>query len=151
MGLSENYIPIPTQLAMDLRDNPVAIGLYALVARLFFVVQEPIPLSRADLRRYDPSLREGTAKRALDRLIADGWLIETRGHKSSYLPSWGRTREGADRAWRIAPRLGCPQHIFTTRLDEGIFDRYMGKLMPHSRLSATVSRYISAPLLGLRD
>src|SRR5689334_14700538 len=66
MSLTEHYIPIPTRLATDLRDNPVAIGLYALVARLFFIVQGPVPLSRADLRRYDPCLKEGTAKRALD-------------------------------------------------------------------------------------
>jgi hypothetical protein len=149
--LTENYVAIPLRLVSDLRDNPVAIGLYALIARLYLIVQAPIALSRNDIQQYDPALKEGTVKRALDRLISAGWLAEAPGHKRRYVPTWGRSRGGIARPWQIGPRLGCPTHIFTTRLDKAILDTYMGKLTPHSRLPALIERYVSAPLLSLRD
>jgi hypothetical protein len=125
--------------------------VYALIARLYLIVQVPVALSRSDIQRYDPALKEGAVKRALDRLIGAGWLAEEPGHKRRYVPTWGRSRAGVARPWRIGPRLGCPTHIFTTRLDKAILDTYMGKLTPHSRLPASIERYLSAPLLGLRD
>jgi hypothetical protein len=149
--LTENYVAIPLRLVTDLRDNPVAIGLYALIARLYLIVQAPVPLSRNDIQQYDPALKEGTVKRAIDRLTSAGWLTEAPGHKRRYVPTWGRSRAGATRPWQIGPRLGCPTHIFTTRLDKAILDTYMGKLTPHSRLPAAIERYLSAPLLSLRD
>ena len=50
----EHYCPIPQRLLADLHDTPIAIGLYALVARLYLIEQAPVPLSRADVQRYDP-------------------------------------------------------------------------------------------------
>src|SRR5438874_2553141 len=129
-SLTENYLPIPVKLLEHLRDTPLALGLYCLTARLFLIAQTPVPLSRTDLQSYDPTIKAGAAKRALDRLTSEGWLIETPGHKSSYLPSWGRSREGVDRPWQInADYLGCPRHVFTVRLDRRILDTYIGKLI----------------------
>lgn len=150
--LPKPYLTIPTRLIAESRDNPLALGVYALIARLYLVVQAPIPLSRGDIQRFDPTLKEGAVKRALGRLTAGGWIIEASGHKSRYIPSWGRTREGAARPWRIgADYLGCPRHVFTVRLDKAILDLYMGKLTPQANNTALVDRYFTAPLLGLRD
>jgi hypothetical protein len=146
------YITIPARLIAELRDSPLAIGLYSLVARLYFAAHAPVPLSRGDIQRYDPTLKEGAVKRALDRLIAGGWIIEAAGHKSRYTPSWGRARDGAPRPWRIgADYLGCPRHTFTLRLDCGILDVYMGKLTLQAQSTALIDRYVTAPLLSLRD
>jgi hypothetical protein len=70
--LRENYLSIPRRLIIELRDNPLAIALYAFVARLSLIVQAPIPLSRGDVGKYDPSTKQGAIKRAFDRLIAAG-------------------------------------------------------------------------------
>ena len=56
------YSSIPRRLLTDLHDTSLAIGLYALVARLYVIVRAPIPLSRADVLRYDPSLKPNAAK-----------------------------------------------------------------------------------------
>ena len=47
--LDQDYVFLPQRLLADLRANPAAIGAYALIARLFLIYQEPIPLSAADL------------------------------------------------------------------------------------------------------
>lgn len=151
--LSQHYLAVPRALLRDVGDNPLAVGLYALVSRLWFVVQEPVPLSRGDIGRYDPSLRVGAIKRALDRLIDTGWLLETPGRKHAYAPSWGRTRAGQAQPWQFgAPRLGCPPHLWatTTRIDRNLLDVYMGRLQPHQR-TPTIDRYTTAPLLTLAD
>src|SRR5438128_2627041 len=85
------YIGIPQRLLADLHDNPLAIGLYALVARLYLVHQAPVPLSRADVLRYDSALKAGAVKRAFDRLVAGGWLVEALQEgrrKQRYTPTW---------------------------------------------------------------
>src|SRR5438876_1265586 len=67
--LDQDYVFIPQRLIADLQANPVAIGAYALLARLFLIYQAPIPLSAADLQRYDPMLSYGAARGALQRLV----------------------------------------------------------------------------------
>ena len=47
--LDQDYVFLPQRLIADLQANPAAIGVYALIARLFLIYQEPIPLSAADL------------------------------------------------------------------------------------------------------
>ena len=97
-----NYSPIPQRLITDLHDNVLAIGLYALIGRLYFIHQEPIPLSAPDIGRYDPALSRGAIMRAFNRLVDGGWLIATvrRGHKACYAPTWGRVK-GVLLPWRI--------------------------------------------------
>src|SRR5947208_3460401 len=79
------------RLLADLRDTPLAIGLYSLLARLYLVHQAPIPLSAADIQRYDPTLCRGAIVRALARLTQGGWLLEEAraGYKTCYTPTWG--------------------------------------------------------------
>jgi len=127
MELSRDYLTIPRRLIIELRDNPLALALYCWIARLYLIVQVPVPLSRSDVRMYDPSTKEGAIKRAFDRLIDGGWLIESEGYKSSYVPVWGKRRgSSAPYPWKIgADHLGCPRHIETIRIDRAILDVYM--------------------------
>lgn len=160
ISLTENYISMPRRLITDLRDNPLAIALYFLIARLYLIYQAPIPLSRGDIQIYDSSAKTGAIKRALDRLIAAGWLIETSGPKSSYTPTWGLSRTGTARPQIIGEaRLACPWDIWKTniRIDRGLLDLFIGKFTPHARLSAEVSGYFvdadgrHTALLQLKD
>src|ERR1700752_3812948 len=106
--LKEDYLFLPHRLIADLPANPAAIAIYALVARLFLIHQEPIPLSAADLQRYDPTLSYGAARGALQRLVALHWLSEQGGHKNRYTPTWGPIK-GVARVWQMdAPTLGRP-------------------------------------------
>jgi hypothetical protein len=147
------YVPLPRRLAEDLRDSPVAVGVFALLARAFRANGQPIPLSPADLSAFDPSLSYGAATRALQRLAASGWLIAARrpGHKTTYRPAWGQVHD-APVPWDLAaPSLGRPRHVAALRLDQALLDTCMGRLAPHPIHPATVQRYVETPLLSLRE
>jgi len=150
--LAQDYVFLPQRLIADLQANPVAIGVYALIARLFLIYQAPIPLSAADLQRYDPTLSYGAARGALQRLVALRWLSDQSGHKNCYTPTWGAIK-GTPRLWQMdAPTLGRPAHVTTLRLDRRLLDVGMGKLVPHPTYPAqTNGRYLEQPILGLRD
>jgi len=152
MELTRDYLTLPRRLIIELRDNPLALALYCWIARLYLIAQAPVPLSRSDVRMYDPSTKEGAIKRAFDRRIDGGWLIESEGYKSSYVPVWGKRRgAGAPYPWKIgADHLGCPRHIETIRIDRAILDVYMGRFRPHMRNPLTES-YFSKPLIRLSD
>lgn len=148
-----NYSPIPQPLLANVHDNPLAIGLYALVGRLYYVAHEPIPLSVPDVLRYDPGLSRGAVLRALKRLVDGGWLLASmrRGHKTRYVPTWGRVKETA-RPWQIGqPRMGRPGHIQRLPLDRALLDVCMGRLIPHPVEAAPIIRYITMPALSLAD
>jgi hypothetical protein len=152
-GQPSEYSPIPQRLITDLHDNVLAIGLYGFVARLYLVVQSPIPLSVPDVLRYDPTLSRGAVLRAFARLLAGGYLIEAAqpGRKTRYTPAWGRVG-GASLAWNMEqPCLGRPRHVARLRLDRRLFDICMGKLVPHATRAAVITRYVTAPVLSLTD
>lgn len=147
------YCPIPQRLITDLHDNPLAIGLYGLIARLYLVAQSPIPLSVPDVLRYDPTLSRGAVLRALARLLLSGYLIEAEqpGRKTRYTPAWGRIG-GAPLAWNMGqPCLGRPRHVARLRLDRRLLDICMGKLVAHMTRAAVITRYVTTPVLSLSD
>lgn len=147
------YMPIPRRLIEDLRDTPTAIGVFALLVRIFRTTGEPVPLSVGDLQVYDPSLSEGAGSRAFRRLITGQWVIAQRriGHKSFYTPTWGLVH-GVPRTWDLsAPSLGRPNHISFLRLDQNLLDVCMGRLIPHAVHPALVRRYIATPFLGIHE
>lgn len=147
------YVPLPQRLLDDLRDSPLAVGVYTLVARLFRATRAAVPLSPADLRAFDERLSYGAATRALQRLVGAGYLIAARqrGHKSTYSPSWGRVA-GTPRPWDLAAAcLGRPRHLREVRLPQRLLDTFLGRLDPHPLHPARVTRYITTPLLGLAD
>ena len=139
-------------LIINHRDNPLVIGLFCLIARQFIIHQLPMPLSDVDLTVYDPSLSRGAVKRAMHRLVDDGWPVQIRqGNKNTYQPAWGRIR-GTPRVWQLNHSLlGRPRHLETTSFDKRILDLHFGRLYLHDRLPLVVDRYVSAPTLGLRD
>jgi len=150
--LPARYCPIPQRLIADLHDTAVAIGVYALIGRLFLVTKTPVSLSRADVLRYDPALKPGAVVRAFARLIARGWIIEdTSATKRCYTPAWGIVR-GAALPWDMGkPCLGRPRHIIRLALNLALLDTCMGKLTPHTTLAATITRYLTVPALSLAD
>jgi DnaA N-terminal domain len=151
--LPSAYVAIPQRLITDLHDSPLALGLYALVSRLFLIHQSPIALSVPDVLRFDPSLSRGAVLRARARLITGGWLVEQAqiGHKSRYLPTWGRVN-GQPLPWQLRqPCLGRPRHIARLCLDRQLLDTCMGKLTPHPTRATAITRYLSAPVLALVD
>ncbi|MDQ2997642.1 MAG: hypothetical protein M3R61_11370, partial [Chloroflexota bacterium] len=150
--LDQDYVFLPQRLLADLQANPAAIGVYALIGRLFLIYQAPIPLSAADLQRYDPTLSYGAARGALQRLVGLRWLTDQSGHKNHYTPTWGVIK-GTVQPWRMdAPTLGRPAHVVTLRLDRRLLDVGMGKLIPHPTYPAqTNNRYLEQPILSLRD
>src|SRR5690348_16176863 len=110
------YCPVPRRMLSDLRDNPLAIGLYLLIGRLYLVTHAPVPLGRADVLAFDPSLKPGAVKRAFDRLLAERWLVGSTAPASTkrhYTPTWGPVG-GAARPWSLdMPALGRPRHMET--------------------------------------
>ncbi|HEU4324472.1 MAG TPA: hypothetical protein VFS21_15125 [Roseiflexaceae bacterium] len=155
--LTRDYLSVPRRLLLELaasgtpRDNLTAIGLYLLLCRQYLIEQQPIPLSRADARRFDSALTDGGFTRGINRLVAGGWLIKQTGYKAAYRPCWGRgPRRCVARPWTIgAPQLGCPSWVAcdAIRVERSILDLFLGRLRPG--LPATVERYVTAPLLTL--
>lgn len=151
----EPYVLLPEPLALDLRDSDLGIGIYLLVARLYLVHQAPIPLSATDIDAFDGggTLRRGAILRALDRLCAQGWLVacHRRGQKATYLPAWGEAG-GVPRPWDLsAPALGRPRSVRAARVPRIVLDVCMGRLTPHHRHAALITRYVTRPPLSLRD
>ncbi|NNJ13065.1 hypothetical protein EKD04_022320 [Chloroflexales bacterium ZM16-3] len=147
------YVLIPRRLAEDLRSAPIAIAAFALIARIFRATGQPVPLSAGDLQVFDPALRDGAAARALIHLAKTPWVSVTPrlGGKSTYTPTWGSIG-GTPCLWDLhAPSLGRPRHIPTLRLDQNLLDVCMGRLDPHPDHPAIARRYLTTPLLGLRE
>lgn len=147
------YVPLPLPLLARLRDVPLAVGVYAIIARVFRATRVAVPLSPADLQAYDPSISESQAIRALRRLVSAGYLLQapSEGRRNAYLPTWGRIG-GVVRAWDLAAAsLGRPRHIGAQPLPQDLLDHYLGRLEPHALRGAHVTRYVTQPLLGLID
>ncbi|NTW97314.1 MAG: hypothetical protein HGB28_02055 [Oscillochloris sp.] len=151
--LIDPYVPLPAGMIDDLAESPLAIGVYALISRLFYSAREPVALSEADIARYDPSLKRGAVRRAFDHLLGGSWLIAEGkdGLKGRYTPTWGLVA-GEARPWQLnAPLLGRPRRHQEIRLCRRLLDTYMGRLITQPRRPARVERYVSRPLLSLRD
>lgn len=147
------YVPLPSQLLNALRDTPLAIGVYALVARVYRATKAPVPLSPADVATYDPAISAAAARRALARLQKQGYLklVPFSGRSNAYIPTWGLVN-GQARLWALdASCLGCPRHIRTQHVPQDLLDVCIGRLDPHANRGANVRRYLTAPLLSLID
>ena len=103
-----SVVAIPTNLLRS--QSADAAGVYALIARRWLTTRAPVALSAADLARWasgrNGAMPGGDPLRlriivVLRHLVADGWLVATtaRGMTSTYIPTWGRTREGRTLAW----------------------------------------------------
>lgn len=147
------YVPLPRRLLATLRDTPQALGIYALIARVYRATKAPVPLSPADIASYDPAISAAAAGRGLRRLLRLGYLLKvpSGGPRNAYRPAWGLV-SGAPRPWELdAPALGRPPHLTCERLPQDLLDCYLGRLEPHALRGAHVTRYLTAPLLSLAD
>jgi hypothetical protein len=147
------YVPIPRRLAEDLRDAPVAVGAFTLIARIFRATRQPVPLSAGDLQVFDPTLSDSAAARALQHLAKTPWVIVAPrlGRKAIYTPTWGVVNN-TPCPWDLqAPCLGRLRHIPALRLDQNLLDVCLGRLDPHPDYPARARRYLATPLLGLRE
>ena len=153
----EPYLLLPEPLALDLRDSPLAVGIYLLVGRTFLVHQGPIPLSATDIESYDGSgdLLRGAILRALNRLCDGGYLLrqskQGRGLKATYLPGWGRVG-GEAHPWSFdAACLDRPRSVRAVRIPRVLIDVCLGRITPHQRHAALIDRYVTQPPISLRD
>ena len=153
----EPYLLLPEPLALDLRDLPLAVGIYLLVGRTFLVHQGPIPLSATDIDAYDGSgdLLRGAILRALTRLRKGGYLLrqseQERGLKATYLPGWGRVG-GEAHPWSFeAACLDRPRSVRAVRIPRVLIDVCLGRITPHQRHAALIDRYVTRPPVSLRD
>ena len=145
------YVFVPKNLISELRDSPVAIAIYALIARLYRLRREAIPVSAKDLIAYDPQLSYGAATRGLQRLVEGGWVISDRGRsKTRYLPTWGIINE-IPRVWDASEaNLGRPRHIKVIKLDQNLLDVGLGRFEPSLQHTALIERYMQTPPISLR-
>jgi hypothetical protein len=153
----EPYLLLPEPLALDLRDSPLAVGIYLLVGRAFLVHQGPIPLSATDIQAYNGSgdLLRGAILRALTRLCKGGYLLrqsaQERGLKATYLPGWGRVG-GEAHPWSFdAACLDRPRSVRAVRIPRVLIDVCLGRITPHQRHAALIDRYVTRPPVSLRD
>jgi hypothetical protein len=98
------YTSVPRGLLLDLRDTPLAIGIYTLIMRLVLVAKAPVPLSVGDILAYDPCLNRGQVIRAIKRLVGGGW---SRRSSVGRRPPTSR-RGGESAARRARGRLTPP-------------------------------------------
>lgn len=112
-----------------------------------------MPISDADVARYDPQLASrGAFLRALARLQLGDWMqvIRTRGAKTRYTPTWGRIR-GSVRIWsKTVPSLNRGR-VQTLRVSRLLLDDYLGRLIPHPKAPALVERYQTTATISLKD
>jgi hypothetical protein len=146
-------VPLTRRALLDLRNSALAIGVYALITRVYRATRQPVPLSAADVAALDPAVLHGAATRAIQRLLGLGYLlaVRSRGRKSLYTPAWGLVGAGPRPLDLGAPCLGRPRHLSEVRLPQRLLDTYLGRLEPHPNHAAIVTRYITLPLLGLAD
>jgi hypothetical protein len=152
LASTEEYVLLPNRLIELQRQAPTAIGVYALIARLFLAYKKPVPLSRHDLQAYDTSLSDGI-KHVLDQLVSGGWLIKSKVascRQSCYTPAWGLVA-GEPRPWVVGPRLAKPRHIQAIALPRQILDTLMGRVSVFSSRPALIDRYFDGPALHLAD
>jgi len=150
-----DYLWIPTQLLDQLYDSPLAIGLYTLIARRWLADGGPdgVPISDADIARYDPQLSSrGALLRAQARLEEGGWatVVRTQGSKTRYIPAWGWVRGGL-RCWsKDAPSLNRGR-VQTLRVSRLLLDDYLGRMIPHPKAPALIERYQTTATISLKD
>jgi hypothetical protein len=155
---AHRYVLVPDALILAFANDPLAVGVYAAIARLVVAAKDAVPLAARDLAAWMGSEREAD-RAAIMRRIASlgerGWLMitRTRASKHHLLPTWGRDRMGTVWPWRFdQPDSERPAHVRGRRVPLGLLDTYVGRLDPQSGQGpALVSRYFTRPLLDLTD
>jgi hypothetical protein len=155
---THRYVLVPDALILAFANDPLAVGVYAAIARLVVATKDAVPLAARDLAAWMGSEREAdraAIMRRIAKLGARGWLMITRTKASKHhvLPTWGMDRMGIVRPWQLnRSDSGRPAHIRGRRLPLGVLDDYVGRLDPQpGQRHALISRYFTRPLLDLAD
>lgn len=155
---THHYVLVPDALIVAFANDPLAVGVYAAIARLVVAAKDAVPLAARDLAAWMGSEREAD-RAAIMRRIASlgerGWLMITRTKASKHhlLPTWGMNQLGTVRPWQLdRSDSGRPAHVRGRRLPLGVLDDYVGRLDPQpGQRHALISRYFTRPLLDLAD
>ncbi|MBP1466178.1 hypothetical protein EYB53_010720 [Candidatus Chloroploca sp. M-50] len=154
-GLSPHpapYLRVPERLLRTYAHDPLAVGVYLVVARCALAHQAPVPLSAADLAALsgDLHVRDAKVMRRIRHLVAAGWLVAHAAPavKPRLWPVWA-----PQVPWCLdSAQQGKPGRVQTCRVPLELFDTYLGRLEPHAgRRPAIIVRYFTHPLLDLAD
>jgi hypothetical protein len=152
------YVLIPDPLIAAFAHDPLAVGVYAAIARLTMAARDAVPLAARDLAAWMGSDRDADRAAIMRRIVKleeRGWVMVTRrtATKNSVLPTWGRDQIGVVRPWCFdLADSGRPSHLRGRRVPLGLFDTYLGRLDPQpGHGGALISRYFTQPLLDLTD
>jgi hypothetical protein len=150
------YVLVPDGLILAFAHDPLAVGVYTVIARLAMAAKDSVPLAARDLAAWMGSERDAeraAIMRRIARLEERGWLMitRTRASKHRLLPTWGRDRTGIVRPWRLdQPDSDRPAHVRGRRVPLGLLDTYVGRLDPKpAQGHALMSRYFTRPLLDM--
>lgn len=156
--IPSRYVLIPQALIMTNAHDPLAVGVYAMIARLAMVVKRAVALTARDLVAWIGSDREADRAAIMRRIVKleqQGWLVIARSTNAKHqlLPTWGRDKHGSPHPWRFdMTDCGRPAHLRGRRLPLALLDDYVGRLESQTeRGSALISRYLTRPLLDLVD
>ena len=105
------YVLVPDTLISAFAHDPLAVGVYAAVARLAMAAKAAVPLAARDLAIWMGSDRDSDRVAIMRRIVkleARGWLMITRtmAAKHRLLPTWGRDQTGAMRPWCSRGNIG---------------------------------------------
>jgi len=154
----DRYVLVPDSLIAAFAHDPLAVGVYAAIARLCMAARDAVPVAARDLAAWMSSDRDADRAAIMRRIVKleeRGWVMVTRrtATKNSLLPTWGRDQTGVERPWRFdLADSGRPSHLRGRRVPLGLFDTYLGRLEPQpGHRSALISRYFTQRLLDLTD
>jgi hypothetical protein len=156
--IPQRYVLIPDPLIVAYAHDPLAVGIYAAIARLAVATKGAVPLAARDLALWMGSRRDADRAAIMRRIVKleeGGWVMIERSTATKHrlLPTWGRDQNHAIRPWRFdSSDSGRPSHLRGRRVPLALFDAYIGRLEPQSGLGrALISRYLTRPLLDLTD
>jgi len=154
----DRYVLVPDSLIAAFAHDPLAVGVYAAIARLCMAARDAVPVAARDLAAWMGSDRDADRAAIMRRIVKleeRGWVMVTRrtATKNSLLPTWGRDQSNVVRPWRFDQAdTGRPTHLRGRRVPLSLFDDYLGRLDPQpGQGSALISRYFTQPLLDLTD
>jgi hypothetical protein len=154
----DRYVLVPDSLIATFSHDPLAVGVYAAIARLTVAARGAVPLAARDLAAWMASDRDADRAAIMRRIVKleeRGWVMVTRrtATKNSLLPTWGCDQSNVVRPWRFdRADSGRPIHLRGRRVPLSLFDDYLGRLDPQpGHGSALISRYFTQPLLDLTD
>jgi uncharacterized membrane protein YgcG len=155
---ARRYVLVPDGLILAFAHDPLAVGVYAAIARLVVAAKGAVPLAARDLAAWIGSERDADRVAIMRRVVKleeRGWVMATRTRAAKHwlLPTWGCDQAGAARPWQPEQAGGGrPAHVRGRRVPLDLFDGYIGRLDPRpGQCPALISRYVSRPLLDLTD